>query len=302
MAEGVDPGRPPRQDPARDAGAAGAEAAGATERTGAAVRAGMLVAEVGARNGVRATALIDPAEHRAASAVLQRIWGHPDGAPLPPEMLRAFAYTGNYVGAVLDGNRIVGVSTAFRTDHGVLHSHIAGVLAEYRGRSIGYLLKLHQRAWALEHGIGSIAWTFDPLIRRNAHFNLVKLGAAATDYLCDFYGEMTDQINVGERSDRLLVEWDLLGPVPGRPIAPEPDAVRVLDLDEHGGPVRRPGSDTDRLLQVPLDMEALRRKDPALGGRWRMALRATFTEAFDDGHRIVGMDDNNAYITRKERP
>lgn len=59
-----------------------------------------------------------------------------------------------------------------------------------------------------------------PLVRRNAYFNLVKLGARATDYLPDCYGPMHDGLNRGEASDRLFVEWDLLSPPPsGRPRA-----------------------------------------------------------------------------------
>ena len=57
-----------------------------------------------------------------------------------------------------------------------------------------------------------MTWTFDPLVRRNAYFNTVKLAARPVEYLVDFYGEMTDEINAGQGSDRLLVEWPLLAP------------------------------------------------------------------------------------------
>ena len=149
-----------------------------THPADAAARAEQQVVEVAAAAGVRVLALDDPGFHHAAATVLQQIWSYQAGVPLPPEMLRAFVFTGNYVGAVFDGSQLVGVASAFRTDHGGLHSHIAGVLPSHQGRSIGYLLKLHQRAWALRRGIWSIAWTFDPLIRRNAHFNLIKLGSS----------------------------------------------------------------------------------------------------------------------------
>ena len=52
-------------------------------------------------------------------------------------------------------------------------------------------------------------WTFDPLVARNAWFNLGKLGAVADAFGRAFYGEMTDEINAGDRSDRLVVRWDL---------------------------------------------------------------------------------------------
>lgn len=279
---------------------AGTPAAANGHPADAAARAEELAAEVAARNGIRVQALTDPALHHAAADVLQQIWLHPDGVPLPPEMLRAFAFTGNYVGAAFDGDQIVGVACAFRTDHDALHSHIAGVLPSHQGRSIGYLLKLHQRAWALGHGIGQIAWTFDPLIRRNAHFNLIKLGAHAGEYLSDFYGTMTDQVNIGDHTDRLLVQWDLLAHVPGRAMTPRPGATTVLSIGADGDPVVRPGADGDRVLQVPAQVEALRRSDPPLAARWRMALREALAEMARDGHHIVGMDRDSAYITRQK--
>lgn len=285
--------------PAIDAAAA-APAAVQSHPGDAVARADALAASVAANRGIRVQALTDPALHHAAADVLQQIWSHPEGVPLPPEMLRAFAYTGNYVGAAFDGDQIVGVSCAFRTDHGALHSHIAGVLPSHQGRSIGYLLKLHQRAWALRRGIGQIAWTFDPLIRRNAHFNLIKLGARADDYLSDFYGTMTDQINIGDHTDRLLVQWDLLGQVPGRAIMPRLGACTVLSIGADGDPVVQPGADGDRVLQVPAQIEALRRSDPPMAARWRMALREALATAARDGHRIVGLDSDSAYITRRK--
>jgi predicted GNAT superfamily acetyltransferase len=257
-----------------------------------------LAQDSAAAAGVRVQSLTTPAEQHAAAAVLQRVWGHPDGVPLPPELLRAFAFTGNYVGAAFDGDQMVGVACGFRTDHGSLHSHIAGVLPAYQGHAIGYLLKLHQRAWALSNGIGSIVWTFDPLVRRNAYFNLVKLGADAVRYLTDFYGVMTDRINARDVSDRLLVEWDLSRPVPGAYLPTAADAVTVLRPASNGEPVMRTGSAGVRLIQIPEDIDAMRKSDPALAARWRAALRTAMTEAFDSGLVVVGLDQDKAYVAR----
>lgn len=261
-----------------------------------------LAADLAAAAGVRVQSLTTPTEQRAAAAVLQRVWRHADGVPLPPEILRAFAFTGNYVGAAFDGEQIVGVACGFRTDHGALHSHIAGVLPSHQGHAIGYLLKLHQRAWALSNGIASIVWTFDPLIRRNAYFNLVKVGADAVRYLPDFYGLMTDQINAGDDSDRLLVEWDLSRPVPGAYLPTGAGAVTVLRPGPNGEPVLRAGSGGVRLIQIPEDIDAVRRFDPALATQWRSALREAMTGAFDSGLVIVGLNQDKAYVARRKDP
>ncbi len=57
--------------------------------------------------------------------------------------------------------------------------------------------------------------------RRNAYFNLTKLGAVPDEYLPNFYGPMTDGINGGDDTDRLLVRWRLRAPAVARP-APAP--------------------------------------------------------------------------------
>src|SRR5262249_42274544 len=96
--------------------------------------------------------------------------------------------------------------------HQALHSHVAGIDERMRGHSVGFALKLHQRAWALLRGVVEIEWTFDPLVRRNAHFNLGKLAADAVEYLPNFYGRMDDGINGADDTDRLLVSWRLGAP------------------------------------------------------------------------------------------
>jgi predicted GNAT superfamily acetyltransferase len=120
---------------------------------------------------------------------------------------------------------------------GGLHSHVAGVAHAGHGRGIGFALKLHQRAWALHQGVDHISWTFDPLVRRNAYFNMTKLAARPARYLTNFYGPMGDVINGSGDTDRLMVDWDLTSPpvdaaVRGRPLrvdgtAPSATATRT---------------------------------------------------------------------------
>src|SRR5262249_19079167 len=91
-------------------------------------------------------------------------------------------------------------------------SHITGVDRTGQSAGVGYALKQHQRAWALARGIPAVRWTYDPLVRRNAYFNLHKLGAAAREYLPDFYGAMDDGTNTGDTTDRLYVSWEPTSP------------------------------------------------------------------------------------------
>ena len=129
------------------------------------------------------------------------------------ELLRAFAKAGNYVGGAFEGGRLVGACVGFfHAPPGRPARHVAGVAPGLNGRHVGFALKLHQRAWALLRGVSEIAWTFDPLVSRNAYFNLVKLGARPAEYLPNFYGTMLDSINGDDDSDRLLVRWRLRSP------------------------------------------------------------------------------------------
>ena len=142
------------------------------------------------------------------------IWGRDPNPPVTVELLRAFTKAGNYVGVAFDDGRLVGACVGFfhAPAEDALHSHIAGVEPGLDGRHVGFALKLHQRAWAMRRGVSEIAWTFDPLVSRNAYFNIVKLGAQPDEYLRNFYGTMLDSINGADDSDRLLVRWRLRSP------------------------------------------------------------------------------------------
>jgi predicted GNAT superfamily acetyltransferase len=172
-------------------------------------------ADVAARAaGVSVRELTAIADLNGVVDLLGAIWRRTESPPVTVELLRAFTKVGNYVAGAFDDGRLVGACVGFfhGPTGGTLHSHIAGVAPVAAGRSIGFALKQHQRAWALLRGVPEIAWTFDPLVARNAHFNLVKLAARPVAYLPDFYGPLPDAINRGEASDRLLLSWRLRDP------------------------------------------------------------------------------------------
>ena len=209
----------------------------------------------------------------------------PGHSEVHPALLRAWEHTGQYVvGGYLDGE-MVAASAAFLGSFPAgspgrsLHSHITGVRSGWAGRGVGAALKWHQRQWALARDIPVITWTYDPLVARNAHFNLTRLGAQLVEYLPDFYGSMPDARNAGQPSDRTMVAWELRsGQVAERaagvmPVTPEAPAV-VLRVGENGEPVeaRRDRSAGVR-VELPADIEAVRVADPGLALQWRLALR-----------------------------
>jgi predicted GNAT superfamily acetyltransferase len=250
------------------------------------------------------------AELTTVDRMLAGIWLEDASGPLlTTELLLALAKSGNYVAGAFDGDTLVGATVAFFAAPAdrALYSHIAGVAAGAAGRSVGFALKQHQRCWALQRGIGAIGWTFDPLVARNAYFNLAKLGAVPTEYLPNFYGAMHDRINGDDDSDRLLVRWDLAAPAvvaagAGRPhpcVRP-PAATVALGRSATGGPM--PGSLHGQtvVVAVPEDIEALRGQAPGVARDWRTAVRETLGALLAGGLRVAGFDRDGWYVLTRD--
>jgi predicted GNAT superfamily acetyltransferase len=289
----------------------------APSATAAAAEADALAAATAA--GVEVRQLHDPAELRLVQRLFEQIWRPaPDNPPpVTAELLRALAHAGNYVAGAWAGERLAGACMGFLSvpggGHGggrALHSHIAGVAAATQRRGVGFALKLHQRAWALDRGLPLAVWTFDPLVARNAWFNLAKLGADADEYLPDFYGPMTDAINAGDASDRLLVAWRLDDPkvaaaCAGSPAEPDPEALRAagarlaLDQDADGLPVAGKADAPVLLVRVPRDVEGLRASHPAAASRWRHAVREVLGGLLAEGAAVTGFARPGCYVLRK---
>ncbi|MEV5705654.1 GNAT family N-acetyltransferase [Actinoallomurus sp. NPDC052274] len=241
-----------------------------------------------------------------ASALLAEVWRPTD--PMPYEMLQVTRHIGGYVAGAFDGNTMVGACAAFPTADGGLHSHITGVAVP--GRGVGYAIKVHQRGWALSRGITRIGWTYDPLTRRNAYFNLVKLAARATEYLEDFYGDMPDELNMGDPSDRLLLTWPIESPEVAAALAgvpatrPEPgaDTPIVLRADAADRPEAREAAGAATLaVGTPADVTALRAGDPDAAREWRRAQRAALGGALAEGYRVTGFTRAGYYLLERRR-
>jgi len=250
--------------------------------------------------GVVVADLHEVALLREVSGLFGRIWGPRQADHVSHDLMRALSWSGNFVAAALVEGAVVGGIVGFRgwRDGGpLLHSHILGVEPSHRRRGVAAALKQHQRAWALERGIEVATWTYDPLVRRNAHFNLMRLGATAFAYQPDFYGEMHDDLNAGDASDRIVVRWALAAPravaaAGGTLEEPALDALRglgagVLLAEEGGRPVLLEETGGPLLCRVPDDILDLRRRAPSLGAEWRMALRETLGWAMGHGWSVA---------------
>ncbi len=241
-------------------------------------------------------------------------WGHDAGNLVPRHMLYSLALHGGHVLGAYAGERLVGFVMGFiGTDidmddrdarpamaNLLIMSKRMVVLQGYRGRNIGYRLKLAQRDIAMKQAIRLVTWTFDPLLAANAHLNIRKLGAVAQRFSANYFG----LAGGGElRSDRLVVEWwvtqrrvktrvrgegshpnlkhylDARAPIVNRAILAgewlKPRAMTAV-----------PGS-TFALVEIPGDFLRLEAADHALADDWRGHIREVFTQIFAAGYIIT---------------
>jgi predicted GNAT superfamily acetyltransferase len=256
--------------------------------------------EAASRAHVQIRELHDARNMSQAIALLEQVWRTvPGGELVSQSLLMAMAHSGNYVVGAFRGERIVGTCLGFLSAPAgqALHSHITAAASDAVGCGIGTALKLHQREWAIERGLTRITWTFDPVVARNAYFNLSVLGASCADYLVDFYGSLEDAVNSGQPSDRMLASWNLLN----RPhVIDAPNAQAIL-VDVSGEPKRLAVTTASSRLrvQIPGDIAAVREVDPARALRWRIALRQTIIGVRADGWRIIGFDRSGHYLLER---
>ena len=224
-------------------------------------------------------------------------WG--EHSPVSREMVRALGESGNEPWGAFEGSELVGfvLGWAGVDDEGLhVHSHMLAVVPGRRHGGVGFALKAVQRAQALEKGIGVVRWTFDPLVARNAYFNLHKLGAVVDRFGRAFYGEMTDVLNSGDRSDRGVVRWDLAAEPGPRPGAGSGGPV-VIRRDGDRPQILGSATTDGVIVEVPEDHAALRERDLGAAHAWRDVVAQAFDEALGSGLVASAFDrERSAYV------
>jgi predicted GNAT superfamily acetyltransferase len=241
------------------------------------------------------------------------IWGADQ--TVPSHELLIHARTGGLLLAAYDGRGdFVGFSYAFPAwqpgGEPWLHSQMLAVREDVRSRGAGFALKLAQRQHALAMGYRRITWTYDPLLGPNAHLNIARLGGVARHYERDVYGAMSDALNAGLPSDRLLVEWELdsarvrarltqpARPAPSEAVGavaadPAAQAPCVTSLHQDGPLPRIAAVDLGRgepelRVAIPGDFPAMKAADMGLAADWRARTREVLEHYFAAGYAIVG--------------
>jgi len=214
--------------------------------------------------------------------IFDKTWAMDAGTEITPNLLQAMIHSGAYLsGAFVDGE-CVGAAFAFPATTGGLHlhSHMTAVLDSFRDKGIGYALKVDQYKWAKQNNYKEITWTFDPLVARNAKLNILKLGVDISAYYPNFYGDMPDELNAGDESDRVMASLKVVGDTPTpRAAISTPDKSAVL-------------------IAIPDDIVAIRGKDLAENLRWRRSVRDEFVSALARGGKVIGFSANNEYVVQ----
>ena len=198
----------------------------------------------------------------------KEIWSFADVELLPLRFLVVVSKVGGHVFGAYDGPRMIGFCFAIpgiKPDgQPYLHSHMLGVLPEYRNAAIGRRLKFRQRDDALARGIQLIEWTFDPLELKNAFLNIEKLGAIVRRYNENQYGTTSSPLHGGLPTDRCIAEW-WIRRADSRSAAP-PDAERI---------------------SYPAGIAAIREQDPAQARAIQLSNARKFLDAFSRGLAVT---------------
>jgi len=233
-------------------------------------------------NSIQVRELDNLQDQNSGRKIFDLTWAMDAGTEITPNLLQAMVHSGSYLSGAFIDNKIVGAAFAFpATNHGLhLHSHMTAVLDEYRDKGVGYALKIDQWNWAKKNNYPQLSWTFDPLVRRNAKLNIVKLGVDISAYYPNFYGAMPDALNAGDESDRLIVSWST-----------GIDEPKARELITHPKP-------DDILIEIPEDIVAIRSKNQSESMKWRRQVRDQFLAAFEKNGKVVGFSANNEYVVR----
>lgn len=268
-----------------------------------------------------------PEELSGVEALQRQVWPGNETEVVPAHMLIAAIHNGGLLlGAFSEPQpgRLLGFVFGFPgfyfTPDGPrpMHcSHMLGVLPEARDRGVGFALKRAQWQMVRHQGLDRITWTFDPLLSRNAHLNIARLGGVCSTYQRNLYGELRDGLNAGLPTDRFLVDWwvnsqrvnrrlskrprlqldlahflaagaEIANPTRSRPDGfAEPTIVRLPGRSPESKSGEEDTPDPLLLIEIPADFQSLKAADPNLAQAWRLHTRELFEALFTRGYLVT---------------
>ncbi|MBN1538126.1 MAG: GNAT family N-acetyltransferase [Anaerolineales bacterium] len=265
--------------------------------------------------------------------IQRRVWVGSETEVVPAHILVAIVkYGGILIGAYIEkegveqcAGFVFGFPGFYTTPDGPRPMHCSDMLAvlpEYRNQGLGYRLKRAQWQMVRNQGLDRIIWTYDPLMSRNAHLNINKLGAVCNLYLRNFFGELQDSMNFGLATDRFQVDWwvntnrvkeklsrtarkslsfdhymaagvTVVNPARQNSLGfpcPSSDLSYIIDI------ISNDKSDLDEqqfpallLVEIPSDFLTLKEKDPSLARNWREHTRNIFEALFEKDYLVTDL-------------
>lgn len=232
-------------------------------------------------------------QFREAVALQKKIWGFDDIELLPVSFFVVATKVGGQAFGAWEAGRMIAFCMAIPGlkpgGKSYLHSHMLGVLPEYRDFGVGRRLKLRQREDAMARGIELIEWTFDPLEIKNAYFNIERLGAVVRRYVRNQYGTTTSHLHGGLPTDRCTAEWWVSSERVRSIVAGEPAEFPAIAAR----------------ISVPADIADLRRNDPKGARAVQSRIADEFEAAFDRGLTVVGLNrsaEEGTYLLAEVNP
>ena len=228
---------------------------------------------------------------------LQReVWGFEQPDIVPASLLHIVDYVGGIAAGAFDADGtllgfVFGI-TGIHEGELAHWSHMLGVRESARNLGVGRRLKEHQRSELARMKVARIFWTFDPLMAKNAYFNLNRLGAKVVEYVPNLYGITESPLHLGLPTDRLVVSVTTAEPpVSPRAVGSDEDLLVMTAFPRAGD--RTLALDGERpaiaLLEMPADILDDIAQAPAVASRWRLSLRENFQWALLNGYSAQGV-------------
>jgi predicted GNAT superfamily acetyltransferase len=243
---------------------------------------------------------LDSPDDYAACVELQRLtWGRNYVGVVPATLLRLSQMLGGVnAGAFTPSGGLAGFVyglTGLREGRLIHWSHMLAVHPDLRDRGLGLRLKEYQRQALQGVGIEMIYWTFDPLVARNAHFNLNRLGVRVCEYVRDLYGNTGSDLHTFG-TDRFIVGWPVFRGENdhGRELrdaaaaAGSAPVVNVTPGSSEGESKSADGEATTVRVEVPSDIGAIATTSVADARAWRSVTRSAFELWIGRGLRVSG--------------
>ncbi len=217
----------------------------------------------------------------------QTIWGFEEVELLPVRLFVTATKVGGQAFGAFDGDRMIGFCLAIpgikAKGKPYIHSHMLGVLKDYRDAGVGRMLKLEQRKEALSRAIELMEWTFDPLEIKNAYFNMERLGCVVRRFVLNQYGTTTSKLHAGLPTDRCVAEWWLA--------SPRVETILAGGKIDRGQVVAR--------ISIPAAIYEIKEHDPARARQIQKSASDQFLENFAKGLAVTGFErtpDSGTYL------